>query len=318
MRTLESSGKSIDEAIFKGLEEMGISIDEVEIEIIQQETRGILGLGAKRAVVRLTEREPEDIVLPGYMQKAKDPRETREPRELRRPREDRPRSAPRPTVQATQDAEASDAGNTAATPSMHTESGAPAANRAPRQQNRNRRNGGREREERLLPQKPGIEYSAEAAKDNATAEFLDGMLSRMGVEAEVLANIQPAENGEPASIRLCINSKTMGILIGRRGETLDALQYLCSLCANRDRKESGYTRVTIDTENYRDRREETLIRLARKVASQVKATGRSRSLEPMNPYERRVLHEALQNNPYVTTYSEGEEPNRYVVVEPKK
>lgn len=134
----------------------------------------------------------------------------------------------------------------------------------------------------------------------------------MGVEATVLASI--TEEG----IRLRIDSASMGILIGHRGETLDAIQYLTSLCINRSRKETGYTRVTIDTEGYRDKREETLTRLARKIASQVKATGRARTLEPMNPYERRVLHATLQNNPYVTTYSEGEEPNRRVVIAPKK
>ena len=134
----------------------------------------------------------------------------------------------------------------------------------------------------------------------------------MGVEATLLLAQQ--EEG----IRIRIDSATMGILIGHRGETLDALQYLTSLVVNRNRKEEGYTRVTLDTEDYRDKREETLTRLARKIASQVKASGRARTLEPMNPYERRVLHSALQNNPYVTTHSEGEEPNRRVVITPKR
>ena len=112
-------------------------------------------------------------------------------------------------------------------------------------------------------------------------------------------------------------STTMGMLIGHRGETLDAMQYLTSLAVNRNRKQDGYTRISIDTEGYREKREETLARLARKIANQVKATGRPRTLEPMNPYERRVLHATLQNNPYVATRSEGEEPNRRVVIFPK-
>ena len=114
------------------------------------------------------------------------------------------------------------------------------------------------------------------------------------------------------------DSDTMGVLIGHRGETLDAIQYLTGLVINRNRKVDGYTRVTINTEDYREKREETLIRLARRVAAQVKSTGRPRTLEAMNPYERRILHSALQNNPYVTTHSEGEEPNRRVVVAPKR
>ena len=130
----------------------------------------------------------------------------------------------------------------------------------------------------------------------------------MNVEGTVLAK------AEDEGIRLYIDKSTMGMLIGHRGETLDAMQYLTSLAVNRNRKQEGYTRVSIDTEGYREKREETLARLARKIAGQVKATGRSRTLEPMNPYERRVLHATLQNHPYVATRSEGEEPNRRVVI----
>jgi len=110
----------------------------------------------------------------------------------------------------------------------------------------------------------------------------------------------------------------MGLLIGRRGETLDAMQYLVSLVANKNRKEEGYIRVTLDTEGYRSRREETLKRLARKNAMHVRQSGRSVSMEPMNPYERRILHSALQGFNGVTTHSEGEEPNRHVVITPSK
>jgi len=105
---------------------------------------------------------------------------------------------------------------------------------------------------------------------------------------------------------------TLGILIGRRGETLDALQYLTSLQVNKGRE--GYIRVTLDTENYRAKREDSLRRLAMRMANRAQKTGRKVVLEPMNPYERRVLHTALQNHPAVTTHSEGEEPNRRVVI----
>lgn len=162
-----------------------------------------------------------------------------------------------------------------------------------------------------MPPKEEINYTAEAAADCDAAKFLKELLAKMGVEAEILANV--SDDG----IKLRIDTDEMGILIGHRGETLDSIQYLTSLHINRTRKESGYTRVTIDTEGYRDKREETLTRLARKVASQVRSTGRARTMEPMNPYERRVLHATLQANPYVTTFSEGEEPNRRVVIAPK-
>ena len=108
----------------------------------------------------------------------------------------------------------------------------------------------------------------------------------------------------------------MGVLIGKRGQTLDSLQYLISLVVNKGTTE--YIRVKVDTENYRQRRKETLENLAKNISYKVKRTRRPVSLEPMNPYERRIIHSALQNDKYVTTHSEGEEPFRRVVVTPKK
>ena len=108
----------------------------------------------------------------------------------------------------------------------------------------------------------------------------------------------------------------MGVLIGKRGQTLDSLQYLVSLVVNRDTED--YIRVKVDTENYRNRRKETLENLAKNIAYKVKRTRRSVSLEPMNPYERRIIHSALQNDKFVTTHSEGDEPYRHVVVTLKK
>ena len=184
--------------------------------------------------------------------------------------------------------------------------------RSPRRERNNRRERSNRREREEQSAKPKIEYTLEAAENNEAAQFLREMLRLMNIDAQVLANVS-----EEDGVRLRIESSGMGVLIGHRGETLDAIQYLTSLHVNRSRKEHGFTRITVDTEGYRDRREETLARLARKVASQVRSTGRARTLEPMNPYERRVLHATLQNNPYVTTYSEGEEPNRRVVIAPK-
>ena len=311
MRTLDATGKTIDEAIFNGLHELDLSIDEVEIDIVQHETKGVLGIGAKPAIVRLIEREPEQIVIPEYLTDAERMRsgERSGPRSDRSPRPQRRDSrGPRPQERKSQDRKPRPEGTRP--PQQRAEGAHP-----PREggQDRSRRDGrnGRREEYPPTPPKPQIDYSIEAAEGNAAAEFLTGLLGHMGIESKVLANV--SEEG----IKLRIDSTSMGILIGHRGETLDAIQYLCSLHVNRARKETGYTRVTIDTEGYRDKREETLTRLARKVASQVRSTGRPRTLEPMNPYERRVLHATLQNNPYVTTYSEGEEPNRRVVVSPR-
>ncbi|CAB1255570.1 RNA-binding cell elongation regulator Jag/EloR [Clostridium sp. MT-14] len=141
--------------------------------------------------------------------------------------------------------------------------------------------------------------------------FLKSILDKMKVKAEI--KIKEENN----VIKIYLTGSDMGILIGYRGETLDAIQYLLSLVINKNH-EMEYKRVILDTENYRAKREETLRRLARRVAEKVRRTGRIVKLEPMNPYERRVIHSALQNDFYVNTYSEGQEPFRRVVVDLKK
>ena len=128
----------------------------------------------------------------------------------------------------------------------------------------------------------------------------------------MVVEIKVTENKEEKTMDIELSGEDMGVLIGKRGQTLDSLQYLVSLVVNKYSDE--YIRVKIDTENYRERRKETLENLARNIAYKVKRTRKTVSLEPMNPYERRVIHSALQNDRYVTTHSEGEEPYRRVVV----
>lgn len=128
--------------------------------------------------------------------------------------------------------------------------------------------------------------------------------------------IQAKYDEDDHSLDIDLSGDEMGVLIGKRGQTLDSLQYLVSLVVNKDME--NYIRVKVDTENYRNRRKETLENLAKNIAYKVKRTKRSVSLEPMNPYERRIIHSALQNDKYVTTHSEGEEPFRRVVVTLKK
>lgn len=268
-RSIEFSGRTVDEAIFHGLTEMGVTIDEVEIETLQSESKGLFGFGSKLAVVRLTERE--EPVIPDLDQYKK------------REEADRPR------------ADREDGGN--------------------RRGGRDRGNRGRRQdavaEERRAPEADeAFDYSEELAKELPAGQFLSELLEKMGVQARVFAA------NTDSGLRLRIDADSMGLLIGRRGETLDALQYLVSLHVNRTSSE--YQRITLDTEGYRSRREETLCRLARKTASQVRATGRAVAMEPMNPYERRILHSALQGFRGVTTHSEGEEPNRRVIITPDR
>lgn len=142
-------------------------------------------------------------------------------------------------------------------------------------------------------------------------KFLRDILNSMKIKAEIHAK---EENDD---LKINLVGPNMGVLIGYRGETLDSLQYLVSLVVNKNHDET-YKRVILDTANYRQTRQDTLRRLANKMADKVRVSGKTLKLEPMNPYERRVIHSELQNNKYVETHSEGEEPYRRVVIELKK
>ncbi len=200
----EFKGKAVDDAIMNGLTELGLGLDQVDIEIVQEGTKGFLGFG-KPAIVRL---------------------------------------------------------------------------------------------------------SKKVTTTNKAEEFLDELLKLMDVSAK--AEVSEDEN----AISINLVGDSTGVLIGRRGETLDALQYLTSLVVNKELDE--YKRVVLDTENYRAKREETLVKLANRIATKVAKTGKRVVLEPMNPYERRILHATLQNNDRVETVSEGEEPYRRVVIRKKR
>lgn len=278
MRTLEFTGRTVDEAIFHGLNEMGVTIDQVDIVTVQSESKGIFGIGARNAIVRLTEREVP--VIPDFDALNEERREQREAERAER-------SERKPADKRS----------------------------GKRERGENKRSEKREgkRTERSAsaPAKPAYDYTLEAAQENSAAIFLQELLAKMQLNGTVKA----FENEE--GVFLNIESDTDGLLIGRRGETLDALQYITSLYLNKGHKDSNYVRVSVDTEGYRARREESLKKLARSKALQVSRTGRSIELEPMNPYERRILHSALQDFHGVSTHSEGEEPNRRVVITPE-
>ena len=256
MRTMEFSGRNVDEAIYHGLVEMGLSIDQVNVEVVQKESKGLFGIGAKNAVIRITELEVAKT--PVFEKPAA--------------KDERPKK----------------------TSSKAHDSSKKVASK------------------KESPKDHIIEYDEELSLNNEAAIFLKDLLKSMKIDADVKA--KETDDG----LLLVIVSDTNGLLIGRRGETLDAIQYLVSLYYNKNRKENAYRRVTIDTEGYRARREETLRKLARRNALRVVKTGRSVKMEPMNPYERRILHSSLQNFRGVTTYSEGEEPNRAVIIAPDK
>ena len=142
--------------------------------------------------------------------------------------------------------------------------------------------------------------------------FLEKILKAMNIQAKIEVNV----NDEDGIVQIDLSGDDMGILIGKRGQTLDSLQYLTSLVINKE--SDNYLKVKLDTENYRERRKDTLENLAKNLAYKVKRTRKQVVLEPMNPYERRIIHSALQNDKYVETHSEGEEPYRKVVITLKK
>lgn len=152
----------------------------------------------------------------------------------------------------------------------------------------------------------------EASLEEVAKSFLNDVFAAMNMNVVVTASYDEVEK----ALDIDLSGDEMGVLIGKRGQTLDSLQYLVSLVVNKD--VDDYIRVKVDTENYRQRRKETLENLAKNIAYKVKRTKRPVSLEPMNPYERRIIHYALQNDKYVMTHSEGEEPFRRVVVTLKK
>ncbi len=157
-----------------------------------------------------------------------------------------------------------------------------------------------------------IKARVKATLEDIVKDFLKDVFAAMNVE--VVVNID--YNEEEKLMNIDLAGDDMGMLIGKRGQTLDSLQYLVSLVANKDTED--YVRVKVDTENYRERRKATLENLAKNMAHKVKRIRKSVSLEPMNPYERRIIHAALQDDKYVTTHSEGDEPYRRVVITPKK
>ncbi|MBR1571157.1 MAG: protein jag [Lachnospiraceae bacterium] len=157
-----------------------------------------------------------------------------------------------------------------------------------------------------------IKVAKKSSPEDIVKNFLSEVFEKMNLEVEIITKVDDIEG----YIEVELKGPEMGVLIGKRGQTLDSLQYLTNLALNR--KNDNYMRVKIDTEDYRRRRKETLENLAKNVSYKVKKTRRNVSLEAMNPYERRIIHSALQNDKYVETHSEGEEPYRHVVVTLKK
>ena len=321
MKTYESSAKTIEEAISAGLEKLGVSISDVTIDVLEEGSKGLFGLfGSRQAKVRLTLKETEADPLEALTAakparsaapaKPAAPKAPEAPKPVKpaAPKTEAPKATPvKPTAPK---AEAPKAEAPKAKPAPRKEAPKPAKADAPKAEAPKAKPTPKAPvqpiEKPVVTMIPADQVVEDSAPGRALA-FLRELTHLMGVEVSI-------EVGTDAEGNVFANmtGDTLGILIGRRGETLDALQYLTSLYVNRGQE--GYTRVTLDTENYRAKREEALTRLANRMANRAVKTGRKVVLEPMNPYERRILHSALQKNENVSTHSEGEEPNRHVVI----
>jgi len=251
---MEKRAKNVETAVELALSELGVTRDKVDVEIIEEGSKGFLGIGAKEAVVKVT---LKNAAKPAKKEK----------------------SAPKKEAKKEIKKEAASAQDNA------------------------------EAKPRRRDSKPLTPEQAKEACEKATT-FLTDVFASMSIDVSVTASLDGQD-----SILVKLDGENIGIVIGKRGDTLDALQYLTSLVVNK--KSEGYIKVTLDTENYREKRNEALLGLSQRLAAKVARTGRKYTLEPMNPYERRIIHSALQNHEEVTTYSIGQEPYRKLVIAPK-
>ena len=273
---IDVTGKNEEEAISKALAQLGLDRDDVSVEILERAKSGFLGLGSCPAKVRVSygpeEEEPAPAQSAPVQEKAEQPAAKSEPR-----KNPEKRSAPKAEKKADK-------------PVREKPVQEKSAPEQPKAQ----------------PQPVSLGEEVDDEKAQAIRTFLSGLLSQMESSAQVKVYLP-----EKGRYRVILEGENLGALIGRRGETLDAIQQLTSYAVNRT---GGRVRVQLDAEGYREKREQSLQNLARKVAGKVVKYRRSVTLEPMNAYERHVIHTALQDVPGVTTYSTGVDPNRRVIV----
>lgn len=298
MEFREFSAKTVDEAITKASIEYETSSENLEIQVISQGKAGFLGFGAKPAIIRAAKKEIEEVLPKETAESARKPAPAKkEEKKFVKPQAVKEEKKEQKRENKKDNRKEIKKENPVKTQEKPKETPAP---------------------EKLAEEKPREERKVTLRTEEEIAEikedaqkFLTGVFKAMELQVEIKMEYK----NEEGNLNIDFEGDDMGILIGKRGQTLDSLQYLTSLVVNKGRQ--GYIRVKLDTEDYRNRRKETLENLARSIAYKVRKTRRPVSLEPMNPYERRIIHSALQGNRFVETYSEGNEPYRHVVVKLK-
>lgn len=274
--SIRVSAKTLDDAITEALIQLGVTSDRLEYNVIEKGSAGFLGIGMKQAVIEAWKKE----------EKAEEPK-----------------------IEDFKEAVKEEISSIMDEPVKKEES-VKEKKESPKQVKEKPAKMPKEKKEEPVKEEQVL-AKVEEQTIKAVEQFLKDTLKAMDMDVEITSSID-----EDGALYVDMKGEHMGILIGKRGQTLDALQYLANRVANKH--QSGYVRVKLDTENYRARREETLKHLAKNIAHKVKRNRRPVVLEPMNPYERRIIHSALQSDPYVTTHSEGEDPYRKVVVTLKR
>ena len=299
MEEITVSAKTLDDAITEALIQLGVTSDQLEYDVIEKGNAGFLGIGRKQAVIKARRKVEKKVndepvidfsdAVKGVMKDSKsDNYHKHNNRDNKKQKDNRKK-------------ENYHKNNKNVTASEKTE-------KVKEETVKTEKKEKNDKPHKPVQERKEIELAkVEDITVKTCEEFLTNVLKAMDMEVEIKTSID-----EEGALCIEMNGDNMGILIGKRGQTLDSLQYLTNRVANK--AQDGYVRVKLDTEDYRRRRKETLENLAKNIAHKVKRTRRSVSLEPMNPYERRIIHSALQGDRSVTTHSEGEEPYRRVVV----
>ena len=304
MEMKEFKAASVDEAITEASLSFGVPSTELVYEVVEEGSNGFLGFGKKQALIKARVKTESDVLAEEAAKTADKSLEEKK--------------KPKFTMEVKDDQVKVDTFNNNKTSIQKREekkvekkaAPAPAAKKEEskkKEEVKAEKTERPEKPERVIVNPDNIDTILEETK-----KFLDDVFAAMKIETEVAITFDKEKN----DINIELSGEEMGVLIGKRGNTLDSLQYLTSLYCNK--LSNQYLRVKMDTENYRARRKQTLEHLAKNIAYKVKKTKRPVYLEPMNPYERRIIHSALQNDRFVTTKSEGEEPYRKVVVILKK
>ncbi len=290
MEYIEVTGKSVEEAITNACTKLGIPSDKLDYEVIEKGNSGFLGIfNSKPAKIKAREKQEEpEVKAVEAPKKPEVPVNTEKKPEKKA--DDFKKEEPKREFKSEPKKEFKKEFKPADNHNTESVKEAPKAEAQPQPK-----------------AEPFTEEQKEDIKKDIKA-FLDSMFGAMSMEVNVDITFDDEEN----SVNVDLSGDNMGVLIGKRGQTLDSIQYLTSLVINKNSEK--YVRVKLDTENYRKRRKETLESLAKNIAYKVKRSRRPVSLEPMNPYERRIIHSALQSDRFVSTRSEGEEPFRHVVV----